>query len=201
MRPWFSAAGLVLVGMALAAAQNPPRHLLRPFLARLKGVPAAYVEQRPHLLMDRVRLVEADWKRMGAELAAGLPEADRTRLEALLARLGREKGLEAARTALEAQYLLAGHLPAGQDRATARVDRDLLDTWLCAEEGRWQAVPELRAPFAAALQEGDPSRAKLSGLLRDNLKKLDLALRERDKAKVQLQVSLLRRLLEELELR
>lgn len=201
MRPWYHAAGLVLVGMALAAAQHPPRHLLRPFLVRLKGVPAAYVEQRPHLLADRVRLVEADWKRMGPELAAALPAEDRNRLEGLLARLGQAKGLEAARTALEAQYLLAGHLPAGQDRAAARVDRDLLDTWLCAEEGRWQAVPEVGVSFAAALQEGDPSRARLAGLLRDNLRKLDLALRERDKAKVQLQVALLRRLLEELELR
>ncbi len=202
MRPWFRTSGLTLaVAVGAAAADAVPRHLLRPFLNRLKGVPASLVEQRPNLMADRARLVAVDWKRVGPEILPSLAEADRPRLEGFLGRIASERGLAAARAALEAHYLLAAQLPQGQERATARVDRDLLDAWICAEEGRWQAMPDLAAGFGDVLHEGDPSRVRLATLVRDNLKKMDAALRERDKSKVQLQVALLRRLVEELELR
>lgn len=199
MRPWMRIAGWILVGLNLGA--EVPGHLLRPLLGRLKGIPAALVEQRPQLVADRLRLVQVDWKRMGPEVLAGMPEEARERLRDRMDRLAGQKGLEAARTALEAQRLLAEQLPAGRERAVVRADRELLDAWLCVEEGRWQALPVLEPAFADVLREGDASRARLGGLVREHLKQFEAGARERDKAKAQMEVALLRRLLEELDAR
>ncbi len=176
------------------------KQAFRQFLKRLKGVPGAHVEERPYLLKERLTLVKADWKRLAPTILPTLTREEQEALTTLVALLETTKGLEASRCAVDAYGLLAGKLPVSWERNLRWADRDVLDAWICVEEGRWAFVPNLAATFVEVLKQGDAEHHKLVPLLRENLQRTVEALRARDKAKAKVQCALLRRLLEELEI-
>jgi hypothetical protein len=181
----------------LNAAQ---KQAFRQFLKRLKGVPAAYVDERPFLQKDRLVLVKADWKRLGPTIMSVLSPEEKEIMNVLMNGLSRVYGLEASRFAVYTYGFLAGKLPVSWERNIRWADRDVLDAWICAEEGRWSSIPNLGSTFTEVLKQGDEEHLKLIPLIRENLQKAQDAIRARDKAKTKLQCALLRKLLEELEI-
>lgn len=184
----------------LAQLTPAQQQAFRQMLKRLKGVPSAHVEERPHLQKDRLTLVQADWKRLGPTILEVLNGEEREVATILMELLARTTGLEAARIAVDCYGFLAGKLPVSWERNVRWADRDVLDAWIAAEEGRWSAIPNLAATFVEVLKQGDEQHLKLIPLIRENLQKTVEAIRARDKGKTKVQCALLRRLLEELDI-
>lgn len=175
------------------------KQTFRQFLKRLKGVPSAWLEGRPSLQKDRLLLVKKDWERVSTVILPLLTPLEKEVLGIQLDGMTRQAGLPGARFALDAYGLLANKLPVSWDRNLRWADRDVMDGWVTAEEGDWQNMPNLAGTFVEVLKQGEAEHLKLIPLLREHLQKYQGAVRARDKAAVQLECSLLRRLLEELD--
>lgn len=180
----------------LDAAQ---RQALRSLLKRLRGIADAHLLGRPPVQRDRQRLAQEEGRRLLPVLDKVLSAEERRVLEQLLKDLGASRGATGALVSLDACAVLAGKLPSEAERAQRAADRAALATWICAEAGDWRSMPNLGAAFAPVLLQAETAKPALMPFLKEHVAKAKEAQRLRDKAALQRQCALLRRLLEELE--
>ncbi len=196
MGPKGMVVGVAWVSLAASAVPPVPQPQLRTFLQRLEGIPGALAEQRPHLQRDRSRLAAQDWARLAPDFLAALPDPDGAKR--LGAELDRGSGIEAAGAALALHHALLPLLQRERDRIQAQTSQELLSAWLRAEALQWAALPDLDPTLQRLLTAFPVEGKKLQPLVREHLRKYDAARQSRDRSLVQLQVTLLRRLADEL---